>query len=204
VPSNNISIDSNTYSCTFADSAGNFVGSLAYSTATSQLTINGKIFINGNLTMTSNPGFKYIGNGTIYVNGTVTNRNDVCAYPTTTTSTSCNTSAGTWDQNQANIEIVAMNVGNCAQSVTNCTATGWTVSGSGEYDGIAFVRGAVVGTGNGSTTNFKGPVITDYVDKINGGGGLYYPSAPPSGSEGVTQTPQPWSLIPGTWRQLTN
>ena len=205
VPSNTIKLDQNDYNCTFVDSATNFVGSLAYSSSTNQLTISGKLFINGNLDMTSTPGFKYIGNGTIYVNGVVTNKNDVCGYPTTPTSTNCDASAGTWNQSQANIEIVAMNAGNCPQTQTTpCTATGWNVNGSGEYDGIAFVRGAITGTGNGSTTNFKGPVITDFVNQINGGGGLYYPSDPPAGSEGVTQIPQPWALIPGSWIQQTN
>ena len=42
------------------------------------------------------------------------------------------------------------------------------------------------------------------LNQINGGGGLYYPSDPPAGSEGQTQVPQPWTLIPGSWIQHTN
>jgi hypothetical protein len=205
VPVNNVTIDSNTYSCSFVDGAGNFLGSLAYDNGTKQLTINGEVFVNGNLQLVSNPGFHYIGNGTLYVNGTVTSKNDVCGDPTTETSTFCNTSAGTWDQTRADMEIVAMNVGNCPSTQTApCTAIGWTVNGSGEYDGIAFVRGAVTATGNGSTTDFKGPVITDFVDKINGGGGLYYPTQPPADSPGGVQHGSTWQVAPGTWRQLTN
>jgi hypothetical protein len=205
VPVNNVTIDSNTYNCTFLDTAGNFLGSLAYNTGTSQLTINGEVFVNGNLQLVSNPGFHYIGNGTLYVNGTVTSKNDVCGFPATETSTSCSTSAGTWDQTKADMEIVAMNVGNCPSTQTTpCTAIGWTVNGSGEYDAIAFVRGATTATGNGSTTDFKGPVLTDFVTKINGGGGLYYPTLPPTDSPGGVQHGSTWQVAPGTWRQLTN
>lgn len=204
VPTRTLTLDNGgtAYLCYFSDSAGNFVGSIAYTTgASSILTISGKVFMNANLDLTSN--IRYQGNGTLYVNGTVNDKQAVCGYPTTPGGTAC---AGSWDQRLANIEIVAMNAGNCASTQTTpCTATGWSVTGNGEFDGIAFVRGALTGTGNGgSTANFKGPVLTDFVDKLNGGGGLYFPSDPPTGSEGVTQTPQPWALIPGTWRQLTN
>jgi hypothetical protein len=208
VPVSAVSISSVAYNCTFVDSTGSFLGSLQYQPAASSptghnlLTISGMVFINGNLDLGSSGNFQYQGNGTIYVNGTVSMQNAVCGYPATYSSTSC---TGTWDQNQANMEIVAMNAGNCASTMTTpCTATGWTVNGVGEYDGVAFVRGTVTATGSGSTTEFKGPMITDFIDKINGGGGLYYPSQPPSESPGGVQHGSSWQVSPGTWRQLTN
>ena len=58
------------FSCTVKDSAGGFVGSLAWDNPTKTLTIDGTIFIDGDINMPSGT-LNYKGNGTIYINGSL-------------------------------------------------------------------------------------------------------------------------------------
>ena len=58
------------FSCTVKDSAGDLVGSLAWDNPTKTLTIDGTIFIDGDINMPSGT-LNYKGNGTIYINGSL-------------------------------------------------------------------------------------------------------------------------------------
>ena len=58
------------FNCTVKDSAGNLVGSLAWDNPTKTLTIDGTIFIDGDINMPSGT-LNYNGNGTIYINGSL-------------------------------------------------------------------------------------------------------------------------------------
>jgi hypothetical protein len=202
-PSNVVTLDSNTpYNCTVTDGNGNTVGTLAYDTATTTLTISGTIFIDGNLHLWSN--FKYAGTGTIYVNGTVDSKTDVCGSPTTPSGNAC--IGGPWDYSAASLEIVAMNVASCPPVTAACdpSVTGWNSSGNGELDLIAFVVGKLDATGNGgSNANFKGPIIADSAN-IKGGAGSSYPVPPPSTAPGPPSLGSSWSVVPSSWRQLKN
>jgi hypothetical protein len=201
-PNNTVDLTSSDYNCTVTDGLGNFVGSLAYSSATNTLTISGTIFIDGNLHLWSN--FKYTGTGTIYVNGTVDSKTDVCGPPRSPSGNTC--SGASWDQTSGTLEVVAMNVGSCPPVTAACdpTAVGWNVTGNGELDLIAFVVGALDASGNGGNTdNFKGPLITDSAN-IKGGAGASYPVPPPSTAPGPQTFGSAWSVVPSSWRQLTN
>jgi hypothetical protein len=202
-PTRTINLTTGAYSCVFSDTFGNAIGSISYVPGTRLLTISGTIFLAANLDLTANPGFTYQGLGTIYVDGVVTAKNAVCGYPTTPIPQGTCT-GGPWDQHNNMLEIVAMNVNNCpptassAPSPCNSNNAGWSVTGSGEYDVIAFVVGKITAQGNGSLTDFKGPVITDAAS-VGGGGGLQYPSDPPPGSVGGPS--YSWKLVPHSWRQ---
>jgi hypothetical protein len=196
----------NSFDCRYYDSNGNLIGRIAFNYPASgsegssnpgYLTIQGTVFIDGNLDLGSKDYILYQGNGTIYVNGTVTLENGavLCAVPTS--GTPC---LGNFDTTQNMLEIVAVNAGNAAD--------GWTASGSTQFEGIAFLNGNYNG-GNGSSCNCS--VIAD-TGTLSGANVLRNTIIPPSGSPGAaatttttttTTTPDQvsWSEQPGTWQQ---
>lgn len=222
-PSNTVTIDQNTYDCTFTDGSNNFVGHIAYDSTTNTLTASGEIFIDGNLSLTNSHGsaggFSYKidptywpnsatgnnGGATIYVNGTVTSKTDVCGPSDSTTGSTPNGNSctnGPWTPlTRGALEFVAMNVGsyNSTTQTWNPSSTGWTLNGNGELDANVWVDGAINATGSGgNSNNIFGSVIVDS-GSINGGGGLEYPVPPPSTAP--TNPAEAWQITPSSWRQ---
>lgn len=219
-PGNTVTIDGNTYDCKFYNGLTE-VGRLAYNSATNTLTAGGEIFIDGNLNLTDGQGaagnFSYKidpgwwpsstsnGGATIYVNGTVTSKTDVCGPSDSTTGSTPSGNVctnGPWTPlTRGSLEFVALNVGSCNFSTGTCNpnSTGWTMSGNGEIDANVWVDGAINATGNGGkSNNILGSVIVDS-GSINGGGGLQYPVPPPSTAP--TNPAQAWHITPSSWRQ---
>ena len=194
----------NSFDCRFYDSSGNLIGRLAWtypaggmtSSNPGTLTISGTVFIDGNLSFASSDFAVYQGIGTIYVNGTVTigNGAKICAKPIS--GANC---AGNYDPTQNLLEIVAINASNAP--------SGWTMSGAGTYEGIAFTNGVFTG-GNGAQMN--GPVIADTA-LMSGAMNLSSTFIPPPGAPGAASTstattsgPDQVSFAadPGSWQQL--
>ncbi len=195
----------NSFDCRYYDAGGNLIGRLAFAYPASGsmapgnpgiLTISGTVFIDGNLDLQSNDYVLYQGIGTIYVNGTVSFENgaNLCAKPT-----SGSPCVGNFDATQNLLEIVAVNAGNAA--------TGWNMSGSGTYEGIAYTNGAFNG-GNGAQMN--GPVVADTA-QMSGSMSLQSTFNPPAGAPGAATTstttttgPDQVTLVtnPGSWQQL--
>ncbi len=196
----------NSFDCKAYDSGGNMVGELKWAypagcgnapaAGTADLTINGTVFIDGNLSIDSCDYAVYQGRGTIYVNGTVTMANGakICAKPI-----SGNPCLGNFDPSQNLLEIVAINAGNANP--------GYALSGAANYEGVSFTNG-VFNAGNGSTVN--GPVVADTAT-MSGNAKLRSTIDPPPGSPGAaytttTTTTGPdsavWAAVPGSWQQL--
>ena len=196
----------NSFDCRWYDSDGNLVGQLKWTypsscgaapaSGTADLTINGTVFIDGNLSIDSCDYAVYQGRGTIYVNGTVTFANGakVCALPI-----SGNPCLGNFDPSQNLLEIVAVNAGNANP--------GFALSGAATYEGISYTNGVFNG-GNGASVN--GPVIADTAT-MSGNAKLRSTVDPPPGAPGAastttttTQGPDQasWSGVPGSWQQL--
>ena len=126
----------NSFDCKSYDSNGTLIGELKWDYPTrwlrqrsvpngvSNLTINGTVFIDGNLSLASCDYAVYQGRGTIYVNGTVTFANGakICAKPIS--GSPCN---GNFDPNSNLLEIVAVNSSN--------TSPGFALSGAGTLRG---------------------------------------------------------------------
>ncbi len=160
------------------------------------LYINGTVYIDGNLSFGSSDYVLYQGVGTIYVNGTVTFGNGAkfCAKPI-----SGSPCLGNFDNTQDLIELVAVNAGN--------VSAGWTMSGAGTYEGIAYTNGAF-NAGNGAKMN--GPVVADTA-LMSGAMNLQSTWNPPSGAPEAASTttstttgPDQVSFAsnPGSWQQL--
>jgi hypothetical protein len=128
------------YDCSVTDSNGQ-VHRLAYNSTTHALTIQNSWFIDGNLNIGTHHGLKYTGDGTIYVNGTVTNQGVVCGPPSTYTAPE--TCSMQWDPTGGNnLLFVALN------GLTTPVATSFSISNASqifEADSWAI--------GNGSTTS---------------------------------------------------
>ena len=196
----------NSFDCRWYDSDGTLVGQLKWTypsscgaapaSGTADLTVNGTVFIDGNLSFASCDYAVYQGRGTIYVNGTVTFANGakVCALPI-----SGNPCLGNFDPSQNLLEIVAVNAGNANP--------GFALSGAATYEGISYTNGVFNG-GNGASVN--GPVIADTAT-MSGNAKLRSTVDPPPGAPGAastttttTQGPDQasWSGVPGSWQQL--
>jgi hypothetical protein len=197
----------NSFDCKFFDSTGTLKGELAFNYPASGsegssnpgiLTVNGTVFIDGNLNFGTNDFIEYQGVGTIYVNGTVTLTNgaNLCAVPI-----SGSPCVGNFNSNQNLLEIVALNSGN--------QTFGFNMTGAGVFEGIAYTNGGFQGA-NGSKIN--GNVIADY-GTFSGGESLQNTFSVPSGAPGAPATTTTTSTTsgpdqvsfagdPGSWQQL--
>jgi hypothetical protein len=156
------------------------------------LIIQGSVFIDGNLSITSCDYAVYQGRGTLYVNGTVsfTNGGKLCARPI-----SGNPCLGNYDPTQNLLELVANN----ASSAT----PGFSLGGAGQFEGIAYTNGQFSAL-NGST--FNGNVTADTA--VFSGAATAKSVVPPSTAPGASYTTPPgpstvtWTPVPGSWQQL--
>jgi hypothetical protein len=181
------------YDCTVNDSGGGYVGRLTWDASTSVLTIDGVIYIDGNMALNGGDQAQYTGSGTIFVNGTVTTNGNsaLCGPGATLASSSC---TGAWDPDIGALSIVAVN----ASGVTPA----WQMNGNAEYNILAYVVGHFSQTGTAFVT---GPVITDSAS-IGGTSEHTDVENPPVGTPGssTTTTTSDWRVVPGSWEQLPN
>ncbi len=178
----------NNYDCRTYDSHGNLIGQLTYVYGTpGSLTINGTVFIDGNLSFSGNDQAVYHGTGTIYVDGTVSLSNGARLCGSSLVSGQC---SGSWDPTQNDLEIVAIN----HQNVT----PGWSMAGDAQFEGIAYTNGSFV---SGNSAWIGGPVIADS-GQLSGDTKFHDISTPPPGAPGAgtpTSTTT-WVVKPGSWR----
>ena len=164
---------------------GNLIGRLGWNSATQVLTINGVIFIDGDMNLASNTHASYVGEGAIYINGSVTTNGNsaVCGPGATVSGNSC---AGHWDATQGALGIVATN--------------GWSMVGTAEFNVLAYVVGQYDDGGNAAVT---GPIITDTA-KVHGTSDTTDDSDPPPGMPGAAgyTSNTTWSVMHGTWREI--
>jgi hypothetical protein len=129
------------------------VGRLAWDQSAKTLTISGKVFIDGNLSVINVDSAVYSGSGTIYVNGTIgfDNSGSICGPPSTLLGTGgC---SGDWDPSVGALLLVACNAANVvpafSMSGNSLTRVEAGVFAVGRYDGT---NGAAI----------TGPVIASY------------------------------------------
>jgi Tfp pilus assembly protein PilX len=196
----------NSFDCKSYDSSGTLIGELMWdypsggcgsgpTNGVADLTINGTVFIDGNLVFDNCDYAVYQGRGTIYVNGTVTfgNGTKICAK-----AISGSPCAGNYDPNSNLLEIVAVNAGNASP--------GYDLSGAAKYEGISYAVGKF-NSGNGSDVN--GPVIADTAT-LSGNAKLRTTVNPPPGAPGASSTTTTtvgvdqaaFAGVPGSWQQL--
>ena len=194
----------NSFDCRSYDADGNLIGRLAWtypvggmtSSNPGTLTIDGTVFIDGNLSFASSDYAVYQGRGTIYVNGTVSMAGGakICAQPT-----SGNPCDGDYDPDQNLLEFVAVNANN--------VTPGFDMGGAAKLDGVAFLNGHFNAAGSAT---LNGPVIADTAT-MQGDAKNRTTINPPSGSPGAketTTTTTPgedqvsWDVVPGSWQQL--
>lgn len=176
------------FNCTVKDSNGNFIGSLAWNNSTKVMTINGLVFIDGNVNISSSA--TYTGTGAIYVNGVINKSSNItiCGPGAAPALGSCPT---TWNPNTGALGFVILNPTN--------QSTGFGSTGNGQLDVILYV---VQGFANTGGTTITGPVIADAAD-IGGNTGLVVLSNPPPEMPIThTITSGAWGDLPGSWKQL--
>jgi Tfp pilus assembly protein PilX len=186
------------FDCRWYDGAGNLVGRLAWTYGNpGTLTIDGTVFIDGNLSFASNDYAIVQGRGTIYVNGTVSfsGQAKVCELPT-----SGDPCLGNYDPSQNLLVLVANNGG-------SHTTTGFALSGLNTYEGVAYTNGIL---NEGGNATLHGPVIADTAT-MAGNGATRTTVTPPEGAPGAagtttSTTDEPdtaaWGGVPGSWQQL--
>jgi hypothetical protein len=197
----------NSFDCRYYDASGNLIGELAFNYPASGsegagnpgiLTIDGSVFIDGNLDFGTNDYIEYRGTGTIYVNGTVSVENgaSICAVPI-----SGSPCVGNFDSSQNLLELVALNAGSATY--------GWSMTGAGVFEGIAFTNGGFYG---GNSSQINGNVIADY-GTFNGAESLTDTFSVPANAPGAASTTTTTSTTggpdqvtfaadPGSWEQL--
>jgi Tfp pilus assembly protein PilX len=193
------------FSCTVKDSANNTVGTLAWNNATKTLTVNGTIFIDGDVTFGGGT-VNYQGDGTIYVNGSLAGGGNfsgtsICGPPKTPLVAE-NGCPGAWNYPLTNppaagtgtLEFVFVNPNNVATPVN--------LQGSGhEWQVTVFV---VKGFTSNGGTQIMGPVLADG-GSMAGNTGVNVPPIPPVGApvtKLVPVTQANWGVNPGNWKQL--
>jgi hypothetical protein len=167
------------YDCTAKDAVGNFVGRLAWDKTTKQMTIDGTIFVDGNLVVGTGDTMQYSGNGTIYVNGSVIHQGVICG-PGSTFNPSTGICSMQWDLDAGNLLIVAVNsphVADPAFSVScacaRLEANTWTVGDGDTTADFSSTGQAELG----------GSVIVEHgFAQIAGGGLLKASESLPAGS----------------------
>jgi Tfp pilus assembly protein PilX len=186
---------SSSYDCTVYDSSGlTVVGRMAWNDSTDTLTVDGKVFLDGNLALNGGDQAQYDAHfGSIFVNGTVsTNGNStICGPGATVNGSTCD---GLWDADLGALGIVALNASGLSPA--------WTMSGNAEYNVLAYVVGHFEETG---TARVTGPVVTDTAI-VAGTPDHTADSDPPPDMPGAstTTTAATWGAVPGSWRQLPN
>ena len=193
------------FNCTVKDSAGNTVGTLVWNNATKTLTVNGTIFIDGDITFAGGT-VNYQGNGTIYVNGSLNGGGNfsgtsICGPPKTPLIAE-NGCPGAWNYpttvppaaGTGTLEFVFINPHNVSTPVN--------LQGSGhEWQVTVFVVKGF--TSNGGTA-ILGPVLADG-GSMAGNTGLAVPPAPPVGAPTTvvsSVTAAAWGVTAGNWKQL--
>jgi hypothetical protein len=97
------------YDCTARHATtGAVVGHLVWNTSTKHMTIDGKIFFDGDLSSGPHDVMQYSGNGTIYANGTVTLSGKICG-PGSTFNLAAETCSMQWDPTLGTLLVVASN-----------------------------------------------------------------------------------------------
>jgi hypothetical protein len=194
----------NSFDCKSFDGSGNLIGELKWdypagcgnapANGVADLTINGTVFIDGNLSFAACDYAVYQGRGTIYVNGTVTFTNGAKVCAKAISGSPC---VGNFNPDNDLLEIVAVNAGN--------VSPGFTLTGAGTYEGVSFVNG-LFNAAAGSNVN--GPVIADRAT-MSGNAKLRTTVNPPSGAPGASSTTTTtgpaqaaWAVVPGSWQQL--
>jgi hypothetical protein len=195
------------FSCTVKDNAtpANTIGTLAWNNATKTLTVNGTIFIDGDITLGGGT-VNYQGNGTIYVNGSLAGGGNfsgtsVCG-PPKTPAVAENGCPGAWNYpttdppaaGTGSLEFVFINPNNVSTPVN--------LQGSGhEWQVTLFVVKGF--TSNGGTA-ILGPVLADG-GSMAGNTGVNVPPYPPVSaptSKLIPVTQAAWGVTPGNWKQL--
>ncbi|MGL6279848.1 MAG: pilus assembly PilX family protein [Gaiella sp.] len=183
---------STAYDCRVYNGSGVEVGRLAWN-GSNALTIDGKVFIDGNLALNGGDQAGYTGFGAIFVNGTVatSGNSSLCGPGATVNGSTCN---GLWDANLGALGIVALNASNLSPA--------WNMSGNAEYNVLAYVVGLFSETG---TSKVTGPVVTDRAI-VAGTPDHTSDSDPPPEMPGASTTTSAatWSAVPGSWQQLVN
>ena len=176
------------FNCMVTDSTGNFIGGLTWNNSTKVLTINGLVFIDGNVNISNSA--TYAGSGAIYVNGVINKSSNitVCGPGAPPALGSCPT---TWNPSSGQLGFVVLNPLQAATGV-DCT-------GNGQLDFVLYV---VQGFANTGGTTITGAVIADAAD-IGGNTGLVVSSTPPPYMPIThTVTTGSWGVLPGSWKQL--
>jgi len=172
------------YDCTVSHN-GNVVGHLAWNAGSQVLTVNGVLFVDGSMTLNSNTHASYVGEGAIYVNGAVTTNGNsaLCGPGATVSGNSC---TGHWNSTQGALGIVATD--------------GWSMTGTAEFNVLAYVVGNYDDGGNASVT---GPILTDTA-KVHGTSDTTDDSDPPPGMPGGAgyTSNTTWRVMHGTWREI--
>jgi hypothetical protein len=192
------------FTCTVTDSAGNTVGSLGWDNTTNTLTVNGTIFIDGDITLGGGT-VNYTGNGTIYVNGSLNgggNFSGTSVCGPAVTGPPENGCPGPWNypttqppgNGTGSLELVFINPNNVTTPVN--------LQGSGhEWQVTLFVVKGF--TSNGGTA-ILGPVLADG-GSMAGNTGIDVPPYPPVGAPttvATASTSAAWGVTPGNWKQL--
>jgi hypothetical protein len=179
------------YDCTARDGSNNFVGRLGWNNAgttspngipSKTLLVEGMVFVDRSLSLGSNDGLQYAGNGTIYVNGKVDIAGTICGPGSSWNGTDC---GKTWSplSGLGALLIVVGNAGNADPAVN--------VGSQGVVEaGLWIVTGNVDSTGN---PFFGGSVFVDNgTGRFRGGGGMQafinLPAGAPSGQEYILGT----------------
>jgi Tfp pilus assembly protein PilX len=144
-------VPSSSYQCT--SQSGASVGQLSWNNTTKVLTINGSIFIDGNLTISQTGS--YTGTGVIEVSGTITfngNATKFCA------ENPCNTAASAWQGTSGNNSMVTLvSLASSNASAVQFTDNSQTFQGSlwtQPTSGLHFVKNGVTVEGPMSLGSF--------------------------------------------------
>jgi Tfp pilus assembly protein PilX len=179
------------FDCTVTDGSGVTVGRLAWDKTTSTLTVNGTIFIDGNIALSDSGN--YTGNGTIYANGTINGSGQVviCGPSGPSTPATGYGCPHTWNPQLGNLGLVAINPAGQTPA--------FNAPSGGELDATVVVNGSYVNSGS---MTVLGPTIADSAD-IGGTTGAIIPAAPPNGAPPVdTSKDVGWTSTAGSWSQL--
>lgn len=187
------------YDCRAFNAASEEVGRMRWDAATGEFRLEGKVFIDGDLSFAGGDSAYYPAGsfGAIYVNGSVsaTGNSTFCGPPTKPSGSACNgDDTDVWDSDLGAVGIVAIN--------SNNVSPGWNMAGNAEFNVLVYVNGLFKETGTSFVT---GPVVTDRAI-VAGTPEHTADSDPPPELEGggSTTSAAVWSAVPGTWRQLPN
>ena len=194
------------FSCTVKDNAAtpNTIGTLAWDNATSTLTVNGAIFIDGDINLPSGT-LNYRGDGTIYINGSLhggqnISGTSICGPPVTAAPE--NGCPGPWNfptstppaSGTGTIEFVFINPHNVTTPVN--------LQGSNhEWQVTLYV---VKGYASNGGTAILGPVLADG-GSMAGNTGVNVPPYPPvqaPTTKLIPVTAAAWGVTPGNWKQV--